>query len=228
MDRYEPITCWQPYKCLAQSNEPMTAPEGHISQQDLIACHCCGLVQQLPEIPKHHHARCPRCHSGIKRRQGTPHICMSFALTGAMLYPFAIFLPIMKVDQLGHQHTSSIWSGCEQLLSNGYWLTGLIVVTCSIILPICKLLGLILICRKTFLQQRHKVKTYHFIELTGRWGMLDVMLVAVLVAIVKIGSTINIHAGVGLSVFCICVVLSLCASAFYDPHMIWKNNNEQS
>ena len=197
------------------------------TQERLIACHCCGLVQAFSPAPAKHLARCPRCHSQIKQRMQAQHICMSFALAGAMLYPFAIFMPIMRIEKLGHLQSSSIWSGCEHLIRNGYWFTGLIVVLCSIILPIFKLVGLILISRKRFLQSQHRSLTYHLIELSGRWGMLDVMLVAVLVASVKLGSTVNISPGSGLTLFCICVVLSLCASAFYDPHMIWKNTHDR-
>ena len=203
-----------------------TSPDT-ITENRLIACHCCGLVQEFTAIPDRHRARCPRCHSSIKQRLEGQHICLSLALAGAMLYPFAIFMPIMRIEKLGHLQSSSIWSGCEHLLRNGYWFTGLIIVLCSIVLPMFKLIGLILISRKRFLQTQHRSFTYHLIELSGRWGMLDVMLVAILVAGVKLGSSVNISPGPGLTLFCICVVLSLCASAFYDPHMIWKNNHDR-
>lgn len=143
-----------------------------------------------------------------------------------MLYPFAIFLPILHIEKLGHQQDASIWSGCVQLLSSGYWFTGLIVVCCSIILPLCKLSGLLIISRGSFLQKHHQARTYRWIELSGRWGMLDVMLVAILVASVKLGNAVNMQAGLGLSIFCICVVLSLAASASYNPHMLWKQKHD--
>lgn len=205
---------------------PMSNTSTAAQETLTIACHCCGLVQQLPPIPRGQQARCPRCHSGIRRRLGKPQWCLAFASSAAILYPFAIFLPIMEIERLGYHIESSIWSGCAQLLGNGYWFTGAVVVLCSLILPVCKILGLMLICRERFLRRRHRSLTYHVIELSGRWGMLDVMLVAVLVASVKLGSTVTIHFGPGLSIFCACVVMSLCASSFFDPHMIWKNRND--
>ena len=59
---------------------------------------------------------------------------------------------------------------------------------------------------------------YRLVEALGRWGMLDVMLVAILVAMVKLGGLVNIQAGAGLLAFTLLVVTSLLASLmFEDP-----------
>lgn len=195
-------------------------------QTEIHTCPCCGLIQSCGEIPTGHLARCPRCHGRIGKRPGHPHWCLSFASAAILLYPFAIFLPILHIEKFGHQHAASIWSGCSQLLGHGHWFTGFIVLFCSVILPIAKLLGLIIINASGFLQQRHRASTYHLIELSGRWGMLDVMLVAILVASVKLGDSVSIDAGLGLSVFCICVLFSLIASASFNPHAMWSESTD--
>ena len=192
------------------------------------ACPRCGLIQSCPVVPAGHVARCPRCHARISKRQGHPLWCLSLAGSAMLLYPFAIFLPILHIEKFGHQHSASIWSGCSQLLGHGHWFTGFIVLFCSVILPIAKLLGLLIINSPGFLQQHHRASTYHLIELSGRWGMLDVMLVAILVASVKLGDSVSIDAGLGLTVFCICVIFSLAASACFNPHSIWSATDHSS
>jgi len=63
--------------------------------------------------------------------------------------------------------------------------------------------------------------TYRLVEWTGRWGMLDVLLVAILVAVLKLGDLMTVSAGPGLLAFTACVTLSLFAAASFDPHGLW-------
>ena len=63
------------------------------------------------------------------------------------------------------------------------------------------------------------------IEFIGRWGMVDVLLVAVLVAVVKLGDLVEVTPGPGVVVFGGVVILSLIASAMFDPHAIWEEEH---
>lgn len=112
------------------------------------------------------------------------------------------------------------------LFASGSLGTGMIILLCSLVLPLAKLSGLLIISSPRFLHHQHRASTFRIIEFSGRWGMMDVMLVAVLVAVVKLGDTVTMHTGPGLSVFCLCVVLSLLASAQFDPRVIWNTHNE--
>ncbi|NRA37474.1 MAG: paraquat-inducible protein A [Planctomycetes bacterium] len=197
-------------------------------QPQLTTCHCCGLIQQLPEIPQRAEAQCSRCHSILHIRIRSLLLSRSCAISALCIYPFAILLPIMSIEQLGHRNDSSIWSGTLHLFSSGSIGTGLIILLCSIVLPLCKLCGLLVISSPLFLHKKHRALTYRMIELSGRWGMLDVMLVAILVAIVKLGDSVSMQTGPGLSVFCLCVVLSLIASTQFDSRVIWENTHEQN
>ena len=82
-----------------------------------------------------------------------------------------------------------------------------------------------MLCSGRFsLRHHHRALTYHLIEWTGRWGMLDVLLVAVLVALVKLGDLMQISAGPGATAFATVVILSLLASACFDPHSLWSSD----
>jgi paraquat-inducible protein A len=65
---------------------------------------------------------------------------------------------------------------------------------------------------------------YRAIEAAGRWGMIDVLLVAVTIAAVKLGDLVVVTPGPGVVAFGACVVLSLAASAVFNPHAIWETD----
>lgn len=130
----------------------------------------------------------------------------------------------MTVEQFGHSHVSSIWGGTWQLISQGELLVGFVVLSCSIVLPLFKLFGLLAITAfSSGLSRRWRAETYRLIEWTGRWGMLDILLIALLVAWVKIGDLVEVSPGPAALTFTLVVVCSLFASAWFDPHAIWDD-----
>ena len=106
----------------------------------------------------------------------------------------------------------------------GHLFVGIIILICSIILPIAKLAGLLTLSIAGMkMEHHHRAWMHRVIEFTGRWGMLDVLAVAVLVSAVKLGSSVELTAGPGALAFAVVVLLSLAASAVFDPHAFWEN-----
>lgn len=192
----------------------------------LVACHCCGLIQELSVEASTARAECARCgvtvwHPG--RRARSRRRVLAAASAGLILYPLAISLPIMRLERFGSLSEASIWSGSLGLLQGNQFLVGLLVFLCSIVLPLLKLVGLLAISsRRLALSAHHRSFTYRVIEWTGRWGMLDVLLIAVTVAWVKLGNVVEVSAGPAAFVFTACVLCSLLASAWFDPHALWE------
>lgn len=140
-----------------------------------------------------------------------------------LIYPLALTLPIMRIERLGHTSDASIWSGMVGLLAEGHLLIGLIVLVFSIIAPVGKLALLFTLCvGNKGLEKRDRAGVYKLVEFIGRWGMVDVLLVAVLVAMVKLGDLVEVTPGPGVVAFAAVVLLSLIASAVFDPHAIWE------
>ena len=201
-----------------------------MSEHALKACHCCGLVQQLPPLAPRERALCRRCGTLVwdhGRGAARNPMVLGAALAALILYPLAIGLPIMSLEKFGHHTDASIWSGSVGLLREGEYLVGGVVLLCSVVLPLAKLLGLILIVCGTGLRERHRALTYHWVEMAGRWGMLDVLLIAVVVAWLKVGDLVEVHASEGALIFTTCVSLSLLASAWFDPHALWESEAPQ-
>jgi paraquat-inducible protein A len=194
----------------------------------LKACHCCGLVQELPHVPEGSRARCARCGSGIirpGRRATSNRRAVAAALAALILYPFAISMPIMRLERFGNYKDASIWTGSVGMLEKGELFVGTVVLLCSVIIPLFKLFGLLSITLgRRQLTKRHRAFTYRVIEWTGRWGMLDVLLIAVVVAWIKIGDLVEVSAGPVALAFTACVLMSLLASAWFDPHALWEES----
>jgi len=201
-----------------------------MAERALKACHCCGLVQEVPALPPGHRALCVRCGVAVfDPRHGAarnPKV-LGAALAALILYPLAISLPVMHIERFGHRTEASIWAGSFGLLSDGHLVVGGIVLVCSVVLPLAKLGGLIVLVTGGALRRHHRALTYRLIEWTGRWGMLDVLLIAVVVAWLKVGDLVQVRPGPGALLFASCVVLSLLASAWFDPHALWENESPQ-
>lgn len=188
------------------------------------ACPCCGLAQRVPPLPPRHRACCARCGSGLVHRSVVARSnarTTALALAALLLWPIAIALPMLRVTRLGHAQEASIVEGATALLAAGQWVVGLVVLLCSIVLPLGKLVALLALSSGV-LAPRRRAATYRLVEWTGRWGMLDVLLVAVLVAVLKLGDLVEVAAGPAALAFAAVVVLSLLASASFDPHRLWE------
>lgn len=192
----------------------------------LRGCPHCGLVQHVPNVEPGHEALCARCGDTVYRPDGmlSNRLCAAFALAALICYPLGVTLPVMRLEQLGHVRDASIWDGTVSLLTHGYIVIGLIVLICSVVVPILKVAGLfVLTARPAKLREHHQARVYRLIELAGRWGMVDVLLVAMVVAAVKLGDLVNVSPGPGVVAFTACVLLSVLASISFNPHAIWES-----
>lgn len=139
---------------------------------------------------------------------------VAFSLGSLVLYPLAIGLPIMTLAQFGHARSTSVIGGVSTLWAEGHPILAAVVAACSIVLPLAKclaMLGLSLLPGDPRCPRRSRL--IHLLEISGRWGMLDVLLVAGLVAAVKLGELVRIEPGPGAIAFVACVALAILGSA---------------
>lgn len=201
----------------------------NVSPDHIMPCHCCGLVARVPDLAVSEVARCPRCRAVLPRPgSGALAARVSLRVTvvslaALALFPSAITLPIMRIEEMGHSRDASIWSGSLGLLRGGDYFVGSVVFLCSIVFPLLKLGGLIAISAGRHLMDRTARRlSWRLVDFTGRWGMLDVLLVAVVVAWVKVGDLVDIRPGPAAIAFTLVVILSLLATALFDPHALWE------
>lgn len=197
----------------------------------VVACPHCGLVQRLDPLPPGTVADCARCDSVIAKA-GHNSLGRTAALTLAALLLFvpANIYPIMRMEFRGVFTESTVWDGCVRLIQDGQWFVGVIVFLASLLIPLLKLTGLffLVITTKSNWQPARKLRTqiHKLIAMLGPWAMLDVFLLAIMVALVKLGRVATVTAGPGLVAFASVVVLTILASASFEPRQIWEGRNQ--
>lgn len=194
----------------------------------LLTCHTCGLLSRAPgdAAADGGDAACPRCGSVLHARK--PHsLQRSFALllAAAILYVPANLLPIMHTSTVTYEEDDTILSGIVALWVDGSWPLAILVFFVSILVPTLKLsaLGLLLLSTHRGWRWRlhERAVLYRLIEFIGRWSMLDIFVVALLVALVQLRGFAAIHAGFGATAFAAVVVLTMYAAQAFDPRLMW-------
>jgi len=116
-------------------------------------------------------------------------------------------------------------SGVIYLWTSGSWHLALVVFIASILVPSAKLLALTLLVvsvqRRSTWEPMQRTKLYRVVEFVGRWSMLDIFVVAILVALVHFQSLATMEAGFGAVAFGAVVVLTMLAAMEFDPRLIW-------
>jgi paraquat-inducible protein A len=194
-----------------------------------IACKTCGQIHALKPLNPGTIAKCRRCGTRIaKRTHGSLHLTAAFSLAALILYIPANIFPILKLDMYGATTENTVWQGCVRLFKDGDFVVATIVFLASILIPLLKLLGLFFLVATTKLGiKRWKLPrtwVYRIIDVIGRWAMLDVFVMAVLVSLVKLQRLATIIPGKGLLAFAIVVVFTIFASASFDPQLIWEKD----
>lgn len=192
--------------------------------QGLISCHSCHLLCRNagPDTIM----TCPRCGTRLHRRKPNS-IKRTWALVIAafIFYIPANVLPITIVVSLGQAQSDTIMSGVIYFIHSGMWPIALVIFVASIFVPILKLIILIFLLitvqRKSSWRQKDRTRLYRITEVVGRWSMVDIFVVTILVALVKLGGLASIQAQYGAVFFCAVVVITLFAAMSFDPRLIW-------
>jgi len=201
-----------------------------LQDRTIRTCHTCGLVHEIPPLSERETPCCTRCHSSLAppRFADNRMACM-LALAGLAFYLPAMLLPMLRIEKMGHAEENSLLHGVTHMLTHGYWFIGSVVLLFSVVLPLLKLFSIVILSNPNWVRTgKTKAKMYHLLETLGKWGMLDVMLVAILIAFVKLGDLVEMHAGSGIVAFCFLVLLSLFSGLSFHPEAMWAKSENQS
>ena len=198
-----------------------------------ISCRTCGLVQRLVELPPGTVAECARCSAtlGGQKRHSLARTA-AFSLAALVFYAPANLYPVLQMDLYGVHSENTVWQGCVALFEQGQKAVAVVVFVASILSPVLKLLGLFFLTAMTAVGSRRwrrgRTWIYKAVEVIGPWAMLDVFLVAILVALVKLGELATVLPGRGLIAFAAVVVLTILASTSFDPALIWQTRDPRA
>ena len=202
------------------------------AQAGLISCHACHKLSKMPVGLPEGVAICPRCETPIHSRKPNS-LSRTWALLIAayILYIPANLLPVMTVISFGKGTPDTILSGVEELIHAGMLPIALLVFFASITVPVLKLLTLtyllLSVHYKSRWRPRERTFLYRITEVVGRWSMIDIFMISILIALVKLQAVATIEPGMGAISFAAVVILTMFAAIGFDPRLIWDKMEER-
>lgn len=204
-------------------------PQAGISglSQGVRSCGCCTAI--LPADQR----ICPRCGThGHARRKHSLQWTLALLVTSVVLYIPANLLPIMVTEVLGNPMDSTIMAGVILLWSDGSYPVALVIFIASIMVPTLKMIAIAWLCIDAQGYGRRDGEKMHLIyevvEFVGRWSMIDVFVIAVLSALVRMGRLMSIYPATGALLFAMVVILTMFAAMTFDPRLTWDRIREKS
>lgn len=202
-------------------------PVGQAIDQGFTLCHTChGLASIRTK-------RCPRCHSRLHARiPQSIEWTLALLFTSIILYIPANILPIMVTESLGHQTYSTILGGVILLWNMGSYPVAGIIFIASILVPLFKMFTIAWLCwsvRSGNTEHSHgRTRLYRLTEFIGRWSMVDVFVVAILAALIRMGKLMSVYPGEAAIAFAGVVILTMLSAMCFDPRLIWDQANDKS
>jgi paraquat-inducible protein A len=202
---------------------PGPPPAGTISsrQAGLMACPACGSITALAD-----QAPCLRCGASLhSRKPDSAGRTWAFLITAAILYIPANLLPVTRVMNLGRPSDDTILSGVLYFLRTGSWPLALLIFVASIVVPMVKFVILLFLLLSVRLRSRWRprlrTRLYRLTELVGRWSMVDIFAITLMVAMLHMGSLASVVPRPGAMAFALMVVATILAVRSFDPRLIW-------
>ena len=202
-------------------NRPVTA-----RSLGLVRCHDCSLLAAA------HLQTCPRCGAHLHlRKPDSLGRTTALVLAALVLYLPANLLPITVTTAIGTRQADTILSGVIYFMQTGSWEIASVIFIASVFVPFAKLIILVLLLVSVRFRWRWRPRDrtvlYRLTELVGRWSMVDIYVVTILVALVRLGAVATIEAGPAAVYFAAVVVLTMFAAESFDPRLIWDALEEE-
>lgn len=202
-------------------------PPTTAAHSGLAACHLC---YKLAPATVH---QCPRCHSAMHvRKNDSIQRTLALLVTACLLYIPANLYPIMYTDQLGSTEASTILGGVVLLINLGSVPVAVVIFIFSVMVPSGKLMAMFYLVwtveRHSPLDPRQRSIMYRITEFIGKWSMVDVFVVSILVALVHLGGLLVIRPGIAALSFAGVVIITMIAAESFDSRLIWDNMEEKN
>lgn len=201
-------------------------------QLGMALCHDCHILVDWPVLASGERAHCPRCGAQIhQRKPNSVRRTWALLIASCILYVPANLLPITITTSLGDVQSDTIISGIIYFLKSGSFVVAMVIFVASVVVPLMKLLILssllLSVQLKSAWRPKERTGLYRLTEFVGRWSMVDIYVVTILVALVKLGALADIEAGPAAGYFAAVVVITMFAANNFDPRLIWDTIEEK-
>ena len=196
-----------------------------ISDRDVMACPECDMLQRLPRLEPGASARCPRCDNELWRRRVDP-INRTLALTLAttILFVVANCVPMLGLSVAGRTSFTTVIGGAVHLWNNDEQIVGILVFLTAVLAPALQLLLMLAV---VLAATRDPVPAwagalYRHYPTAATWSMIEVMLLGILVALIKIAELATVIPGAALFILAALIFLFAAIQATFDPRVLWE------
>ena len=195
------------------------------ASRNLASCHVC---YKLADASLH---KCPRCGAALHlRKPDSLQRTMALLITASILFIPANVLPIMVTDQLGQSVESTILGGVVLLIQLGSYPIAAVIFIASVIVPLGKLIAMYYLCwsvtHGAAKMPYQRAVLYRVTEFIGKWSMVDVFVVAILVALIHLGGILVIRPGAAALAFAGLVIVTMVAAESFDARLIWDQRDD--
>jgi paraquat-inducible protein A len=204
----------------------MVAPES-----EYIACHECDLINSIRDVPHDATAKCRQCGAQIYRDiQNSTENALWLSIASAILIVLANTFPIFTFKLEGQEQVASIVTGVQELYRQGFWQLAGLVLLCSIVAPLIRIwIGIyIFLSFRLRRTPKHLASIFRAFEALGPWSMMEVFLLGLIVAYVKLSSLATIIVGVACYSFIAMIFVTTWLSASIEPRDIWSRLSANS
>ena len=191
----------------------------------LIGCPHCDLLQRLPALRPGTSARCPRCNEELWRhRYDSLHRTLALTIAAAILYVIANAGPMLGLTVVGRQAYTTVFGGAEHLWNSGWESVAVLVFFTAVFAPAIQI-GFMLAILLGARRERPPLWVgilLHYYAIACTWSMLEVMILGVLVALIKIAELAAVIPGLALFVLGALIFLLAAMQATFDPREVWE------
>jgi paraquat-inducible protein A len=196
-----------------------------IDGNELHACHECDLLLTGHGVAKGRKAVCPRCGAVLfENKPDTINRTLALTIAGLFLFWPANLLPILSLNIMGNTSNNTMVDAASALAINGQFLVALLVLFCSVLAPFASLCLLLIILVQTklkrdFISSPHVFRLYNHLD---SWAMLEIYIIALLVAIIKLLDMAEVDVNFGMFCFVGLLITYLGAKVTLEKSVVWE------
>ncbi|WP_245561998.1 paraquat-inducible protein A [Lamprocystis purpurea] len=192
---------------------------------ETLACPDCDLLQVVPELPPGAKAGCARCGRTLVTQMADPiERPLALSIAALLVLILANTAPLMGLSVVGQQADTTIVGGSWEMWRQGQELTAVVVAFCAVFAPAAYLLCTlaVLLAARRPPAPRWVGELLRWAEAMQPWSMVEVMMLGILVALIKIAELATVEPDVGMYAVGVLMLLIPAIQSSFDPEAIWQ------
>ncbi len=200
--------------------------ESLVFQENVTACDVCDLVHTIPPLKRGERFVCERCgHTLLSFREHVEKHIFGTGFSSLLMFFFALLFPFLGFSNNGAERSVTLYNIVSILIIQDYLVLSILVSLAIFVFPIAYLVTVLILVwsfNKPYIGLATKCYLTRWVVVIQPWLMVDVFLVGILVALVKMNSMADIQLGLSFWAFCAYVLLLLKTVSLLDRRWLWN------